>query len=100
MKNIFTKSLIAGLGCGVVLTSAHGTLVPSAASMDRTTFSAKVHTELHIHDEPGNTHKPLSSHYLDPKSLRRVRSEGDKIAENDRDVNGWDAYNDWVGISC
>lgn len=100
MQKTFTQLLITALNVGVVLTSTHGALTPANATTTSNTvdFATKVHAELHTHSDHSSTHRPMNDQYLDPKSLRRVRSENDKLAGVDSD-NGWNAYDGWVGIS-
>ena len=101
MRNTLTKILVTVLNFGVVLASTHNVLVPGTNfKLSQPDFVAKVHTDLHTHFDHISTHSPMRDRYVDPKSLRRVRSEADKTAERDLQYNGWEVYDGWTGLSC
>jgi hypothetical protein len=82
--------LLGALGFGVVLASTHGAILSDHhQDLTPTDFTAKITSELHTH----NDFQIQNSHLLvDPKHLRHVRSEGDKVAENDSLRGNWDVY--------
>jgi hypothetical protein len=82
--------LLGALGFGVILASTHGAIFPDHhQNLSPTDFSAKVASELHTH----NDFQVQNNHVLaDPKQLRSVRSEGDKVAESDGLRGNWDVY--------
>lgn len=82
--------LVGALSLGVILASTHGALFPGHhQGLSPTDFTAKIIRELHTH----NDFQIQNSHILvDPKHLRNVRSEGDKVAENDGLRGNWDVY--------
>ncbi|MDR1969989.1 MAG: hypothetical protein LBQ11_01415 [Candidatus Nomurabacteria bacterium] len=79
------------LSLGVILTSAHGALLlPGNQQLSSPVdFKTKVIQELHTHND---AHFQNSRVLADPKSIRGVRSEGDKVAENDSMRGNWDVY--------
>jgi hypothetical protein len=83
--------LIGALGFGVILASTHGVMFPGHhQDLSPADFTAKVVSELHTHNDFQLQH---NNHILaDPKQLRNVRSEGDKVAENDGLRGNWDVY--------
>jgi len=79
------------LGVGVLLATSHGAalLGDHHDGLTPTDFSGKVVKDLHIH----NDFSPQFAKILvDPRSLRHIRSEGDKTGENDLYRSGWDVY--------
>lgn len=88
--NNFNQLLMATLGYGVVLTTMHGAFLDkNHQDLAPNDVSAKVVRELHTHAEIKlQTNRVL----VDPKSLRSVRSEGDKAAERDGLRGNWDVY--------
>ena len=87
---IVRKLLASALGLGVLLTSTHGALLPGGKhDISPTDFKSKVISELHTHTDSPLNHKKI---LLDPRQLRGVRSEGDKLAENDSKRGNWDVY--------
>jgi hypothetical protein len=85
------KEYLAGaLSFGLVLAATHGALLGNQhGDLAPTDFKAKVASELHTHSDIHVQHNHI---LVDPKSLRAVRSEGDKTAERDLARGGWDAY--------
>ena len=84
------KLLSMLLGCGVILAATHGAFFSdSYSSMTPVDFNGKVTKDLH-------THTDFSLHkghiWVDPRSLRHIRSEGDKTAESDSLRGNWDFY--------
>jgi hypothetical protein len=99
MKNkwqtFLTKLTISLLNLGVILATAHSNSALAAADAwaDQAAPLSKIQSDSHTHSELASTFKALNSHhYIDPKSLRKIRSEGDKSAEADSDLSGWDVY--------
>jgi hypothetical protein len=94
IHQFITDLIISLLNVGVVLATSHGVYALAAAEsyFNHVEFVSKVQTDQHTHTEAGNTFKAINHHYVDPKSLRKIRSEGDKAAEGDRTLNGWDVY--------
>jgi len=88
---VFRKLLASILGFGVLLTSTHSALLPiQKHDISPTDLKSKAISELHIHiDDSPLQHKNI---LLDPRYLRSVRSEGDKLAENDSKRGNWDVY--------
>lgn len=95
IQTIVSQIMVAVLNAGVVLAASHGVhaLVAVDNYFNHVDFAAKVQSDQHTHTDSGSTFKALNKqNYIDPRSLRRIRSEGDKVAENDRDLSCWDAY--------
>jgi len=87
------KEILAGiLSVGVVVAGTHGALIPDYhIGLSPVDFSAKVTGDLHDHSHID--YQFLSSHIIvDPKHLRSVRSEGDKVGESDSLRGNWDVY--------
>jgi len=93
LKNpsLSSKDFLAGVvGFGIVLASTHGALLPNRQhDLSPLDFKAKVASELHIHND---LHLRNDQIIVDPKYLRKIRSEGDKTAENDGLRGNWDVY--------
>jgi hypothetical protein len=92
LKNplIDIRELMAGiLSFGIILASTHGALFPEHhQDLSATDFTAKVVRELHTH----NDFQIQNNHILaDPKHLRNIRSEGDKVRIDGLRGN-WDVY--------
>jgi len=88
--DIHNKILSALLGLGVILATTYG--APFADHHKSTTpvdFTARVINDLHTHTDFAFAKDRV---LLDPRSLRSVRSEGDKIAEIDLARDGWSVY--------
>lgn len=84
------KLLMTILGCGIVLTTTHGAFFGNHQYTAPGDFKETVARDLHVHDDArASLHSRVM---VDPKSLRSVRSEGDKEAEGDRARGGWDVY--------
>ena len=94
VKNPLTsvsEFLTSMLSIGVIIASTHGALLPVEhhQKLSPSDFTAKVIHDLHVH----NDFQVQKSHVLaDPKHLRNVRSEGDKVAERDGLGDNWDVY--------
>ena len=88
--NIARNIVSSALSIGVILTSTHVAAIGSShADTQASDLKAKAIKELHTHSDiklQGNRV------VVDPKSLRSVRSEGDKLADLDRDRSYWDVY--------
>ena len=83
---------MTALDCGVILTATHGAFFDSHHGyMAPAEFKAAIVKDLHTHEDSRSSLQP-SRVIVDPKSLRSIRSEGDKQAESDRNHGGWDAY--------
>ena len=90
LRNRFRNLASGALGFGVILTSAHiGLLAVDHSNIAPAEFKAKVAGELHTHsDIKLSTNRVM----VDPKYLRSVRSEGDKLSDFDHKRGSWDAY--------
>ncbi len=88
----FSQKLLSMLlGAGVILAATHGAFLDAGHHQDLSpvNFTAKIMNDLHIHHD----HSVVQSHVLaDPRSLRNIRSDGDKTAENDPLRENWDVY--------
>jgi len=82
--------LVGALGFGVILASTHGAPFPDHhKDLTPSEFTSKIISELHIHNDFQVKHNHI---LVDPKYLRSVRSEGDKVAERDGLRGNWDVY--------
>ena len=92
-KNVLTttqKFLSFLLGCGVLLATTHGALFGDHHSdLTPVDLTSKIVKDLHIHNDFSLQHSHIIA---DPRSLRHIRSEGDKTAENDSLRGNWDVY--------
>lgn len=78
------------LGVGVMLATTHG--APFTEQHKNSTpvdFTAKVIKDLHTHTDFAFAKDRV---VLDPRSLRSVRSDDDKLAEIDLTHGNWDIY--------
>jgi hypothetical protein len=88
--NSLKELLIGALSFGVILASTHGAIFSDHhKELSPTDFAAKIVSELHTHSYIHIQHGRV---LVDPKSLRQVRSEGDKTAESDGLRGNWDVY--------
>jgi hypothetical protein len=85
------KECLTGLlGVGMMIAATHGAFFGgSNDGIAPADFKSKVVSELHTHSDIQLQHNRI---VVDPKSLRSVRSDGDKTAEGDSMRGGWDAY--------
>lgn len=83
--------LMSLIGAGLLMVSTHGVFTGAYDHNNFTSkeLSAKVAAELHTHSDIHLNHNKVM---IDPKSLRSVRSEGDKVAEKDPNRSNWDVY--------
>ncbi|MCL2037499.1 hypothetical protein FWG95_00590 [Candidatus Saccharibacteria bacterium] len=84
------KILSTLLGLGVVIATTQGApFCEQNKSITSIDFTAKVIKDLHTHTDAGFAKDRV---LLDPRSLRSVRSEDDKLAELDLSRDGWSVY--------
>jgi len=84
------KFLSFVLGCGVILAAMHGAFIGNNhVDLTPASFTSKVANDFHVH----NDFSLQQNHIMvDPRSLRHIRSEGDKTAANDSLRGNWDVY--------
>ncbi|MDR0956088.1 MAG: hypothetical protein LBM73_03115 [Candidatus Nomurabacteria bacterium] len=95
ISHLLMQTILAALNVGVVLAGAHGTYALAAASSESGAPElAKIQLDQqHIHNDLSSTFRGVNvGGLIDPKSLRRVRSDGGKSDDSDHNRNGWDAY--------
>ena len=83
------NALSMTLSCGILITSMHGAFVNDNSNLNPVDFTSKVIKDLHTH----NDHPLQAKHIIaDTRSLRHIRYDGGKTAQNDRMRSGWDFY--------
>lgn len=88
-SDLFRNTVGAALGAGILLASTHSSALGSNYSLSPVDFKVKVVGDLHTHSD---INLQASRILLDPRSLRAVRSDGDKLAEDDSTRGNWDVY--------
>lgn len=81
--------LMTALSYGMLLSSMHGAYTGGHGSLAPSDFRTQVIREMHTHSD---IQIQANRVILDPRSLRSIRSEDDKLAETDGLRGNWDVY--------